>query len=965
MKIHDEFDEWSAGALCGALTPEEQKNFEQHLAECPRCRSLHEEDRKMNNIMKQSVVDMRPDPNFERRVIDGFREKIAQGWFHPWRGLVWFVQFRPVQAALAILILAAMIKGGSVISGEQFPVASMHKKGAGLLSSATVTTKSGERGEVALGVSSSGTLDLGASNETIGSLSSNATAVAHNAQVFSGKASWEEGNEAYRGNWSTGANWGDTGGPGVSGTSVLGDTATFDHRWEPSQHLRNSGLAFGAASSGTLQLGNGTTGHDGTIFNNSNVVDSGALVYDRFGRASYGGSIGGTGAVIKEGRGTETLTGSNTYTGATTVNGGGLAVSGTSSLASSNTLSTLFTDNTTTVNTGTVKLAVNNGSGTFAGTVTNQPGNVTFRPVAGYSQIGGKLGGSGVNVDVSGQSVTYNAGRIINQSESKAGGAKNLVDSHGIAATEGNTPGTVNGSTADDLNFDYSTGTGNIGNVQYSGGVTKTSTAKKPATQDKTKLVLAQNSPAQKPAHPMQEALAQQAQPAPGATPAPAVDTRKLIRNASLDFEVASFEKALDVITSVAGEEQGYVFSQNSAKGANGKLQGQVIVKVLPGNLDRFLLKLRLLGDMKNQTVSAQDVSKDYYDTEARIRNSQVTEQRLIDMMKTRTGKVSDLLEVENEISRVRGEIEQMQGQLKVYDAQVQFATVAITLQEKDLNQTAAYLLQEHAQLSLFAKDVEKAFTEAKGDAEAAKAQTLDSHMERDEAGHVVATLHLLIPPGASDETIGKLKAIGRIEHFNSQTQSIARNGSDNSDTAKVDRDKVELNLVIQHDAENAVQGTNISVQTDKVEDKTNQIKQAAAAAGVEVKGAEFNRAQNGMEVSAMLLRMPVKKYPAFLEQIKSLGKVKGFTVARREDATATEDAPAEIYLQIYSQPGIVSDNTGLWVTVRHTIGEGLSALMWSLRMIGVSLAFIAPWVIIGGLAWFLVVRRRRRLAQK
>ena len=890
--------------------------------------------------LSDDALDLPRMAALEARKARKIRDRNPRRSFHPLEGLVWLMRFRAAQAAVALLILAAMIKGGSIISGERF-----HTTNPIIARIAFWTDDESRKADVntagdgkywagAQGSGGSGTFTV----DSIPPVPTQAfNALADDAPVTFwspyGDESSQKKNQKFAtastGTWNTitggsTTNWLTAQSGGSDTHTILGANYTINS------------LNFTGTDSAV------PTGHEVTISGNNVTTGTGVLESVVSGTTSTGDGLhalqttGTASAVILSPSLLEKARffagGNDIYTAPTTIAGGStLQVDSGAALS-------VWNGHNATVDALT-------GSGTISRTITNQPGNITFRPVAGYSQTQGNFTLS-VFDPQSKVPGSYGYTPVTPGSPAVVEYDATTGKRH---ATEFNPPKVPN------LDKLYST----VDGYSSTGGT------KKPVKWAKTKLVLAQNSPAQKPGHPMQEALAQQAQPAPGATPAPVVDTRKLIRNATLDFEVASFEKALDVITSVAGEEQGYVFSQNSAKGANGKLQGQVIVKVPPGNLDRFLLKLRLLGDMKNQTVSAQDVSKDYYDTEARIRNSQVTEQRLIDMMKTRTGKVSDLLEVENEISRVRGEIEQMQGQLKVYDAQVQFATVAITLQEKDLNQTAAYLLQEHAQLSLFAKDVEKAFTEAKGDAEAAKAQTLDSHMERDEAGHVVATLHLLIPPGASDETIGKLKAIGRIEHFNSQTQSIARNGSDNSDTAKVDRDKVELNLVIQHDAENAVQGTNISVQTDKVEDKTYQIKQAAAAAGVEVKGAEFNRAQNGMEVSAMLLRMPVKKYPAFLEQIKSLGKVKGFTVARREDATATEDAPAEIYLQIYSQPGIVSDNTGLWVTVRHTIGEGLSALMWSLRMIGVSLAFIAPWVIIGGLAWFLVVRRRRRLAQK
>jgi len=91
-----------------------------------------------------------------------------------------------------------------------------------------------------------------------------------------------------------------------------------------------------------------------------------------------------------------------------------------------------------------------------------------------------------------------------------------------------------------------------------------------------------------------------------------------------------------------------------------------------------------------------------------------VMEQRLIDMLKTKTGKVADLLQVEKELARVREEIEKMQGELKYWDSQVQFATVTILLAEKDMEEPAAFLLKERAQLALYAPDVEKIYNDVK-----------------------------------------------------------------------------------------------------------------------------------------------------------------------------------------------------------------------------------------------------------
>ena len=112
----------------------------------------------------------------------------------------------------------------------------------------------------------------------------------------------------------------------------------------------------------------------------------------------------------------------------------------------------------------------------------------------------------------------------------------------------------------------------------------------------------------------------------PAETPPSALANRKLIRNATIELEIVSFDDAVQKITAFANEERGYVATTNSQKQANGKLRGQVIVKVLPENLDRFLQKIRGLGELKNQTLGTEDVTKAYFDTDARLKNARVME---------------------------------------------------------------------------------------------------------------------------------------------------------------------------------------------------------------------------------------------------------------------------------------------------------------------------------------------------
>ncbi len=445
--------------------------------------------------------------------------------------------------------------------------------------------------------------------------------------------------------------------------------------------------------------------------------------------------------------------------------------------------------------------------------------------------------------------------------------------------------------------------------------------------------------------------------------PAPAAptDSRKLIRNARLDLQVANYEEAVQRLTTFATEEHGFVATQSSAKLPNGKLQGTIVIKVVPENLDRFLQKARSLGELKNQTLGTEDVTKTYFDTDARLRNAKRMEERLLDMLQKNTGKVSDLLQVEKELGRVREQIEQMQGELKYYDALVQYATVTISLAEKDLNEPAAFLLKETANLALFSSDVEKTFAEVKGTLQNARAQIVQSTLDRDNSGQATARMTLLLAPEESDAIISRIKGMGRVQNYNVQTERVAQNGSGMSETAKVERDKVQLNLVISRTGEEqAAQQASLRILTSSVTEKVARLKSEVAKAGGELRSSTFSRDPNGQEVANLTLRVPMKNYAALLSSFDQLGEVKDLSVQRNDQPGTTanpETAPADISVQIYNPGQIVSDETGIAATIRRTLGQGVAALAWSVRMIGVAIAFLAPWALVLGLVGWLVVR--------
>jgi len=123
--------------------------------------------------------------------------------------------------------------------------------------------------------------------------------------------------------------------------------------------------------------------------------------------------------------------------------------------------------------------------------------------------------------------------------------------------------------------------------------------------------------------------------------------------------------------------------ARSQIMGTAGSLRrGQWTVRVPVERYEAFLLAAGKLGEIHNLNSDSQDVTEEYYDVEARIRNKKQEETRLNDLLAKAAGRLDEVLTLEREITRVRGEVEQLQGRLHVLDSVTAMSTVNLEISE-------------------------------------------------------------------------------------------------------------------------------------------------------------------------------------------------------------------------------------------------------------------------------------------
>jgi hypothetical protein len=158
--------------------------------------------------------------------------------------------------------------------------------------------------------------------------------------------------------------------------------------------------------------------------------------------------------------------------------------------------------------------------------------------------------------------------------------------------------------------------------------------------------------------------------------------TTKVVKTATLSIEVVRgrFDQQFEQATLVAARHGGFVASSRVTAGRHPR--GTLVIRVPASQFEATLAELRRLGTVTGEDISGQDVTAQYVDLQARLRNWEAQEVVLLRLMRQSTS-IEDSLKVQRALQDVQLAIEEIRGQLRVLDDQTEMSTISLSLTER------------------------------------------------------------------------------------------------------------------------------------------------------------------------------------------------------------------------------------------------------------------------------------------
>lgn len=161
------------------------------------------------------------------------------------------------------------------------------------------------------------------------------------------------------------------------------------------------------------------------------------------------------------------------------------------------------------------------------------------------------------------------------------------------------------------------------------------------------------------------------------------LENRKLIWTADLEFQVKNVDKSTEEINKLSEKYDGFVSDMNLSNNSD-RITNSITVRVPNSKFQKFVSAIKGQSVfMDRSDISSQDVTEEFVDINARLKAKREVRDRYIEVLKTKTGTVKDIIEAEEAIRVITEEIEAKEGRLRYLNDRIDLSTVTITMYEK------------------------------------------------------------------------------------------------------------------------------------------------------------------------------------------------------------------------------------------------------------------------------------------
>ncbi|MBI3548653.1 MAG: DUF4349 domain-containing protein [Elusimicrobia bacterium] len=168
--------------------------------------------------------------------------------------------------------------------------------------------------------------------------------------------------------------------------------------------------------------------------------------------------------------------------------------------------------------------------------------------------------------------------------------------------------------------------------------------------------------------------------PTPGSRSLGQVE-RKIVKNASVSIEVRNYAAERKSLLAIARRMGAEVQSDSTSRGAE-NAYGVIVLEAPPEKLDALLDSLEGLGRVLERSLSETNMTAEYVDIKSRMANLRRVEKRLHELLASKTYTLGDVLQLEQQLERIGGEIEQAEGRMKYIDRLAANSIVTVRLSQ-------------------------------------------------------------------------------------------------------------------------------------------------------------------------------------------------------------------------------------------------------------------------------------------